>query len=268
MFDKMSGDEVLAFIACCITGLVVWAMWYRDCVMVARLSIRKTSRWLLYCVPLVSAALLYWVLKNFSSHDVRDDPVYVRFYMAMGAAWLGLTKGLFSWSGLSARDDVLERGNQPAAYALSGAWVGLTLCFAGGNIGDGPGWWVVVFAAALSTAAFWILWIVMDRLTGLADVITIDRDDGAGVRAAGFFIGSGLALGRAVAGNWQSASSTVADFLKAAWPALALLSLAVAVERTMKPAVGRDPPSTVVSLIVALLYCGLGCLIVAWAGKW
>jgi hypothetical protein len=40
----------------------------------------------------------------------------------------------------------LEHGN-PAA----GAILGLTLAFARGNIGNGPGWWVVVFSAGMST---------------------------------------------------------------------------------------------------------------------
>ena len=34
-----------------------------------------------------------------------------------------------------------------AVPAVVGALVGVTFCYAGGNIGDGPGWWVVVFSA-------------------------------------------------------------------------------------------------------------------------
>lgn len=34
-----------------------------------------------------------------------------------------------------------------AAYAIVGALAGITFSFARANVGNGPGWWVVVFSA-------------------------------------------------------------------------------------------------------------------------
>mgnify|MGYP006204508805 CR=1 FL=1 len=97
--------------------------------------------------------------------------------------------------------EMAERGNAAAAYAGAGAVVAIALCFAGGNIGDGPGWWVVVFSAALSTGVFYLLWLFFEGQASISDAITIDRDPAVALRIAGFFVGSGLILGRAVAGG-------------------------------------------------------------------
>ena len=69
-------------------------------------------------------------------------------------------------------------------------------CFAGGNVGDGPGWWVVVFCAALSTGALFLLWGALQAATDLADSIVIERDGASAVRLAGFLVACGLVLGR------------------------------------------------------------------------
>ena len=59
---------------------------------------------------------------------------------------------------LSARDDVVERSNRAAIPAIAGGLLAITLCFAGGNIGDGPGWWVVMFCGVLSTGTLLLAW--------------------------------------------------------------------------------------------------------------
>ena len=63
--------------------------------------------------------------------------------------------------------------NAAAAMATAGATIGVTLSYAGGNIGDGPGWWVVVFSAAIATAGLFACW--------LASVGTYASVAGAGV---------------------------------------------------------------------------------------
>jgi hypothetical protein len=109
----------------------------------------------------------------------------------------------------------------------------------------------------------------LDRLTGLAEKITVDRDVAAGLRAAGLFVGLGLILGRAVAGNWLSAGSTLADFARRGWPALLVVGLAWFVERAVRPATDRDLGSTlVVGVVPALFQVLLGCVTVVLMGKW
>ena len=265
----MSQDEILVLCGCLFAGVVSWSWWYWQTMTVARFArSRVARRWLIFAPPLC-AVLLYGVLRTWAAEDVRHDPRYLGFYIAMGAAWVGLAKAGLPLLGLSVRDDVLERGNRAAGMAIGGALLGLTLCFAGGNIGDGPGWWVVVFAAAMATGTSFLLWGILDRFAGMTEKITVDRDVAAGLRAAGLFVGLGLILGRAVAGNWVSAGSTLADFARRGWPALLLLALVGFVERAARPATDRDLRSTlVVGVVPALLQVLLGCVTVLLMGKW
>jgi uncharacterized membrane protein YjfL (UPF0719 family) len=209
------------------------------------------------------------VLRTWAAVDVRCDAKYIWFYMVMGATWVGLAKTVLPLVGISARDDVLERGNRAAALAIAGALLGLTLCFAGGNIGDGPGWWVVVFSAAIATGAHFLLWRMLDQFTGMSEKITVDRDVAAGLRAAGFFIGIGLILGRAVAGNWISAAATFADFARYAWYAVLLAAVVAFGERMARPVTDRDMSSTLtVGVVPGLLYVWLGYMAVVRMGEW
>ena len=265
----MSEDEVFVLIGCMIVSLFTWLPWLWHAAFTARRCSRFGDRWGLFFFPLICAAVLAAVLRLYSSRDVQTDPVYIAFYLVMGAAWVGFASRFLGLFGLSARDDVIERANPAAAYAIGGALLGVTLCFAGGNIGDGPGWWVVVFSAALSTLAFFLLWALLHRFTGLADTVTIDRDPASGLRLAGWFIGSGLILGRGVAGDWESMNATVFDFVETAWPVLLLLVAAVLLERTFRPTWERPFPSPVTYGLAPLAaYVALGAFFAAQAGWW
>ena len=76
---------------------------------------------------------------------------------------------------------------------------------------------MVIFSAALSTGAFFLLWAAVEWLTGISESVTVERTDGAGLRLGGFLAGVGMILGRAVAGDWVSAEATVRDFAVVAW---------------------------------------------------
>jgi uncharacterized membrane protein YjfL (UPF0719 family) len=265
----MSEDEVFVLIVGGVIGLVAWVSWYWQTLRPPPLGPRTQARRWLWLVPPVCAVLLFGVLRSFAAEDVRHSPIYLFFYMVMGSAWVGIAKAQFAFLGMSARDDVIERGNLAAACGISGGLIGLTFCFAGGNIGDGPGWWVVVFAAALATVAFGVLWGLLAKLTDLADAVTIDRDPAAGLRTAGFLAGAGLVLGRAVAGNWVSTGTTLADFGARGWPVLLLLATAAAIERLLRELAGREGAGWLAAgLAPGLLYVVLGGVIVAWAGPW
>ncbi|MES1243179.1 MAG: hypothetical protein ABUT39_16320 [Acidobacteriota bacterium] len=266
----MSGDESVVQIICLAIAALTWLPWLWEGYTCARLGSRFSDRWILYIDPLICAAVLAAVLRFYASADVRDSPIYILFYLAMGAAWVGLSARYFlPYFGLSPRDDVIERRNPAAAHALGGALLGLTLCFAGGNIGNGPGWWVVVFSAALSTASFFVLWALLDRFTGLADAVTVERDPASGIRLGGYFLGSGLILGRAVAGDWVSMRDTVADFGKLAWPVLLLWLAAVLLERTFRPTKETPFPSPLTHGLAPLCaYVALAFFFLAQAGWW
>jgi uncharacterized membrane protein YjfL (UPF0719 family) len=266
----MSGDEEIVRLLCLVTAAVTWGIWFFEAAACARLGARLRDRSMLWLDPLLCAAVLAAGLRLLASWDVRDNPVYLGFYLAMGAAWVGLAaRWALPYFGLSARDDVIERGNPAAAHAIGGALLGVTLCFAGGNFGDGPGWWVVVFSAALATGAFFLLWALLDRFTRLADAVTIDRDPASGLRLAGWFVGSGLILGRAVAGDWVSARDTVYDFARLAWPVLLLWIAVTVLERSFRPTQERPLPSPLTNGFAPFaIYVALAMFFVSQAGWW
>jgi uncharacterized membrane protein YjfL (UPF0719 family) len=265
----MSGDEGTVMIMAVFAAGIVWAIWLWQVALTAPRCSRYKHRWPLVLYPGAAFWILYGILKRFSSLDVREDPVYLAFYMILGAAWVGVVSWLLPYLGLSARDDVIERANPAAAQAIGGALLGLTLCYAGANIGNGPGWWVVVFSASLATVALLLLWVLLDKATGLADTLTIDRDLAAGLRTVGFFTGTGLILGRAVAGDWMSAAGTAEDFAKAGWPALLLWAVAVFLEKSLRPSSEQpQPPLATHGLAPLLLYLGIAAFFLMRMGGW
>ncbi|HTV41282.1 MAG TPA: hypothetical protein VMF08_11945 [Candidatus Sulfotelmatobacter sp.] len=265
----MSGDEVFALIVSCIIGLVGWRTWLGGLLLLEPLSRKLATQFLGWGSPLVAAGALYFVLARWSSHDVRDNPTYIFFYLAMGFGWAGLWNWILPYAGLSFRDDALELNNDAAGIAISGSLLGATLAFAGANIGDGPGWWVVVFCAMLSTGLMLVLWIIGAKLTRVHEFITIDRDTASGWRAAGYFIGAGLILGRAVAGDWHSTQQTVIDFLARGWPVLILWAVAFCFDKISKPTPQRPALNPVLfGALPSLLLMGMGVGNVLIQGAW
>ncbi len=237
-----SEDETFVVILSSSVWLASWLLWYRGLAVGPRLRREGAPRTVLAAAPVLALALVLAILLVWSSHDVRGSSAYLYQYLALGGAWVGVALALFRWLGVSARDDVGERGNLAAAVGLGGAAIGAGLCYAGGNIGDGPGWWVVVFSSGLATAAFFVLWAVLEKAAHPSDAITIDRDLAAGLRLAAFCVALGLLLGRAVAGDWESGAATLRDLAVDGWPALVLLPAAIGLERALAPS-ERGPRS-------------------------
>lgn len=135
----MSSGEFVLTLLSAVLALVMWVRWYTQPVKMERLGAPQGGWTILRLTPLICLALLFVILRTLASHDVRDDVRYLGMYGALGAAWVAASMMLMPAVGLHVRDDVYERGNPAAAYAAAGALVGMTLAFAGGNIGDGPG---------------------------------------------------------------------------------------------------------------------------------
>jgi hypothetical protein len=70
---------------------------------------------------------------------------------------------------------------------------------AGANIGDGPGFEAVLFCALLASTYLFVLWFLIAQASGLTDVITVEREPGAGIRTLGWFVGTGAVIGACVA---------------------------------------------------------------------
>jgi len=261
----MDDVEIIVFAICLTIAALAWLRWYVFVFSVqGNLVPVGPGRGLMGVAPLGATAVLLLVLLTLSSSDVKDSLVYVTFYLLMGIAWLGIAILFMPFAGLSARDDALERRNPGAAFAVSGALIGLMLCFAGGNIGNGPGWWVVVYSAGLATVGLFILWIGLQVLTQISDSVTIGRDAAAGLRLGGFLIAAGLVLGRAVAGDWYGYGETIVDFVRFGWPVLVIAIVAALAELLLRPTVQRPfGPVLTFGLLPASFYVGLALLIVS-----
>lgn len=214
----------------------------------------------------VGMLLVHWTLRSIASFDVRDSSLYTGFYDVMGLAWIAVSIAVLHRLDLSLRDDVIERRNPAALYAIGGATLGLAMTYAGGNVGDGPGWWCVVAASGIGTIALFACWIALAVLAGANESITIDRDSHVGIRVGALLAACGLVFGRAAAGDWISLRDTVSSFVLAAWPAAILLGLAVFVERALATRPRQAPRGVALALGPALVYVAAAVAVVRWQG--
>jgi hypothetical protein len=233
--STFSQDEIFALFIAGGIALLSWGQFLMQVILIRPYRYQPVIRIPLYVSVVLSGAALFYVISEWSSHDVRDSQQYTFFYLVMGAGWLGLARPLLNYLSLFLRDDLLERNNGASGWACGGALLGLMLCFAGGNVGDGPGWWVVVYCAILAAGTAALAWIILDALTNAADNISIEREVSAGMRVGGFWIAAGLILGRAVAGDWVSYDAANKDFLLLIWPLPLLLAAATLVELPLRP---------------------------------
>jgi hypothetical protein len=251
----MSGDELIVFLASTALGPVAWVIWFYRLVGVEPMGRATSGAKVLAAVVAGCALLLAAVLSFASAPDVVNSPGYLLFYFLLGLAWLRAAEFGFVYAGLSIRDDVAERRNAAAVPALAGAFVGATCCYAGGNVGAGPGWLVVVFSAGLATAGLAIVWLAVDQITQASELVAVGRDLATGVRLGGLLAASGLILGRAVAGDWHSVDATLVDFGLIAWVVVPLAAAAVVLEFVLKPTVTQPaPPALTAGLLPAALY--------------
>jgi len=120
-------------------AVVLWVRWYYSLRLSPALRVTRPGRVAFGLIPVLCIIFLFAILKRFSADSVKSDSPTVFLFLLFGASWVGLAQLVFGLLGVSARDDVLERGNAAAVWVVSGQLVGATLCFAGANIGNGPG---------------------------------------------------------------------------------------------------------------------------------
>lgn len=247
-----------------LVGLVVWKLSFFP-PNVVHSNYKRLACWLLFMFA--SAFLVYKVLAKWSAPSVRDDANEITFYLTFSMVWIALSQAAFAFLGISVRDDVAERRNVAAGFAVGGLTAGATFCVAASNIGDGPGFEVVLFCAALSTASLFALWALVAQFSGIADAITIDRNVGAGIRAAGWLTGTGLVLGACVAGDWISYRATLKDFVRFGWPVAVAAFLFLRVERVLNFRRESARPSRAVSALAAMVIFTTGALYAHWIAR-
>jgi len=249
-----------------ILAFYLWFRSYRTLFTTRQFHPNKTHRVLCAALPLLCILLVAVVLFAWSSPDVRSDPGWLALYILGGAAWLQLGILLLSLLGISARGDVVERQNPAAGWAVYGVMAGTTFCYAGSNIGNGPGPEVVLFCAALSTAFLFAFWFVLERIFRLVDRVTIERDESVGIRIGGWMMSLGLIFGGAVAGDWESLEGTLQDFVHYAWVAVVFLLGAIAIEGAFRLYEKRNHPRPGASVAIALFYVLAAAIYVARRG--
>lgn len=234
--------------------LLLWSLFYRAIFQVHSFHPNRKHRILLAILPLACMLLIVLVLARWSSPGVRSNTVWMAFYTMGGAAWLRLGLFLLPLFGISARDDVLERQNPAAAWAVHGTLLGITFCYAGSSVGKGPGTEVVFFCAALSTAFLFGLWSCLERIFRLADRLAIDRDESTGIRIGAWISSLGLIFGAAVAGDRSSLQSTFWDFIRYARVTILFLLAAILIERAFKSIREQAEPRLRASVAIGLAY--------------
>lgn len=265
----MSESEVFVTVASIITVLVLWPWRHARLIRVRRPAAERRIRRMLLWMPVVSGAVIYAALESFSDVGVRTDPVYLLMYWFMGMAWVAVGVGMFSVLGVSARWDVGERANPAAVPALLGGSIGMALAFAGANIGDGPGWHVVVGCALLSTCTLVVIWVVIGQWGEAVEHITVDRDVATGWRFGGLLAGSGSLLGRAVAGDYVDPAGTLTDFVIGVIPVVALVAIAWALERKYRPCIDHQPMNVVNGgVLPAMMYLVAATVVIVLRGVW
>jgi len=266
----MSDDETLVVVVSCLVSLTCWVWWYGS-TLTSKSSLvtgRTPARGLLLAIPLVAVASLIVILRLWSASDVREDGGYLTMYTLMGLAWCGVASFVPVWLGISFRHDVLIRANHAASWVCSGWILAVMFSFAGANIGDGPGWWVVVFSSLLSTGMLTLVFFVWEKFAGSNDTITIDRDVPTGLRMFGLFIACGAVFGVSAAGDWQSADATVKDFFLTAWPAIPIFLVALILHGFLRPTAENPRPAIFSAGVLPMLVLLLMSLMwVLWVGS-
>ncbi|HKQ48136.1 MAG TPA: hypothetical protein VJZ71_08720 [Phycisphaerae bacterium] len=265
----MSDDEKVVLIGASVGSILTWGFWYARLFTPKILGKPAKVSSYLGVIPVAALFALFFLLRLYSASDVRSSGVYTFFYMVLGAAWIGLFVHVSRWCGIGVREDVAERRNSAAAWVIGGAIIGLSFCYAGGNFGDGPGWWVVLFCAGLATGAFFLEWSMVQLAAGIADQVTIDRSIATGIRFAAFLCAIGAVLGRAVSGDWHSTEATLIDFLRNGWHSFALVALECVIGKSAAPSPERPGPNILLcGVIPAFLYLAVSAVSLYWLGDW
>ncbi|MCL2159731.1 MAG: hypothetical protein FWH48_10020 [Oscillospiraceae bacterium] len=226
----MDVSEVLVFLLCGTVTLIFFYRWYKWTFGAWPPQKNRAAKCVFGFLPAVSFAIIVFTLKRLASFDVVGDMGWVAFYIIIGYAWIyfGLT-AMSMFFDISWMDDALNQKNKAALICLAGGFIGLTAIYSGANIGDGPGWWCVIFAGGLGLIAWILLGLAINAPTKIFERITVGRDISCAIRIGAYFVASGIILARASAGDWTSFGMTFLEFLDG-WPAIVLAAFVVGVE--------------------------------------
>ena len=264
----MEDMELLLFLgSICLVGWLA-VRWYAPLFSRRVPGPRFLARLAAGLMPLLPLAGILFTLLTCAAFDVVSNPTYIVLYLMLGLGWLVLGLWLMEYTfDLHWREDLRGSNNGPAALlTFAGAFLGMGAIYSGANIGDGPGWWCVIFAAGLAHGIWIVLGILVGHLGGGFRRVTVERDAAAGLRMGAFLLASGLILGRADAGDWTSALMTIAE-LSAGWAVLPLTLVAFGAEcgfGLLDRSAARRAARWPLSVLLALVYLAVGLGFSAW----
>ncbi len=253
--------------------VLLLSLWYGRILAVTDLASSGRDRFVVYVAPAACLVLLAlcFLAENWS--EIPDRFWRIAHGVNAGFFWLFLASLAMPWLGLDPRDDVAERRNRAAAWAVAGAQVGLTLAFAEAaarNLGVEPPPNVemdvqippaAVLLGMLSTLVWFVLWAILAWVSGLVEAVTVERDAGAACRLAALLAALGLLVGGAVGGLLPALE---ARQLSPSLVAVAILCVAaVLLEvvlrwRATGPPPERPRPRDVLAAAAYLAAAGLG----------
>jgi len=235
----MSDDETLIAALAAVLAVAFWGGALVTAVQVNPLV--RSGRRLAAAVAalVVSLGVVLGALLTGADPQVRSGAGYIVLFLAVAADALALFTLVGPAFGLRVLGDFVRGKNAAVGWAVAGLWLGTGLVNAGANVGRGDTIYTTLGPLGLALGTFVVLTAILAVATGRFRAIRLDRDTPAGVRVGGLFVAWGLVLGRAVAGDWESTRRTLEDFVNYGWPVLALLGVAIVVERMLRPTVRR-----------------------------
>lgn len=243
---------------CLMVAGYCWIQWYYATLSVNALVAKGNYRLPYLLIPAIAGAVLWVVLANGADPYVRTHFDYFLFYWVGGLTWIVFLLWLLPFVGFSPRDE-LERRNIGSVMVVCGAILGLTFAYAGGNVGEGPGSWVVMVCVVVSSIGFFGVWMLLEGFTQISETVTVERDLSGSIRLTSFLIALGLIMGAAVSGDWIDMPDFWIAFFARAWPALAMMLFAVAIEYMARPSERQPNPSVLLFGVLP----SIGYLIVA-----
>lgn len=209
----MSEIETLLFLLCGVLTTIFIVNWYRYLFGIFKPKRKLINDYILGLLPFVLFIIIYYTLRNLASFDVVNDTLFIIFYIFFGFTWIYLfNKLIFLFYDISWIDDIITNGNYAVLSAYVGALLGITLIYAGANIGDGPGFWCVMVAGGIGAILWFTLALLINKFTGIIERIVISRDLGSGIRFGGFLLSTGIILARGSGGDWFNFWQTIIDF--------------------------------------------------------
>jgi hypothetical protein len=186
-------------------AFLFWTAWLTSLACTTHLASSHLDRLGLYVTP----PLCLLVLALCQTREKALSPLtwseWEGWSFPAEAAFLAAASWWFPWWGwgLSPRDDVAERGNRWAGWAIGGALLGLAaLCGsvsrAFSSIVNPLSLFSCFLLVVLAACLFFLAWGVLEKLARLSDAITVERDGGAALRLGAFLLALGLLLGLAL----------------------------------------------------------------------